>query len=299
MSHQAATPVDLPVPDAEGIYTFPDDLVRAHQQWTDHLAERHRADDDRVIELKAPLSRNSYYIEARRPEGRPVLAIEPHHDDFALSASGTFLAQPRPLTVVTVFTRSRSVHTALEGAYSTEAAVSALRDQEGAAALTPFSAARIRLDHKDADPPYRPYDKHRLERITDELREIIAQHPGTELLAPAAVTRHPDHLLVHEAAVRLGCRWFWEDLAFWSTYALVGCDQHLFRMRSDRPALSPSLVDVTDVILDKVTVLRMHGSQMQPARKAYRPFRHAWTTAADLLAGTGTYAERFYRMESL
>jgi len=32
-----------------------------------------------------------YYIEARTPVGRPVLVIEPHHDDFALSASGTFL----------------------------------------------------------------------------------------------------------------------------------------------------------------------------------------------------------------
>jgi hypothetical protein len=31
----------------------------------------------------------------------------------------------------------------------------------------------------------------------------------------------------------------------------------------------------------------------------YRPIWHAWTTAADLLAGTGTYAERFYRTESL
>ncbi|MCX4734958.1 PIG-L deacetylase family protein [Streptomyces sp. NBC_01363] len=289
--------VPLPVPDAEGIYTFPDDLVRAHQQWTDQLAERHRAHDYRIIELKAPHSGHPHFIEMRHPTGRPVLVVEPHHDDFALSASGTFLAHPRPLTVVTVFSRSTSVHPALENTYDTEADVSGLRNQEGAAALAPLAAARLLLGHKDADPPYRPCVQDQLERVTEELREVIAAHPDAELLAPAAVTRHPDHLLVREASVRLGCRWFWEDLAFWSTYALAGCDQHLFRARTG-PAPVPELVDITGVVLDKVTVLRMHGSQMHPARKMYRPIRHAWTTAAGLLTGTGTYAERFYRTES-
>ncbi|MEU9009446.1 hypothetical protein AB0D12_06605 [Streptomyces sp. NPDC048479] len=39
--------------------------------------------------------------------------------------------------------------------------------------------------------------------------------------------------------------------------------------------------------------------RMRPARKMHHPIRHTWTTAADLLAGTDTYAERFYRTESL
>ncbi|MEU9382885.1 PIG-L family deacetylase [Streptomyces sp. NPDC048279] len=298
--NQSHTPVTLPVPDAEGIYTFPDDLVRAHEQWTNHLVERHRAHDDHVIELMTPYNGHPYFIELRHPAGRPVLVIEPHHDDFALSASGTFLAHPRPLTVATVatvFTRSTIVHPALEDAFTTEAAVSHLREREGAAALAPLAAERVLLGHKDAEPPYRPYNQDRLEQVTHELHEVIDAHPDAELLAPAAVTRHPDHLLVHHAAVRLGCRWFWEDLAFWPTYALAGCDQHLFRARTG-PALTTELVDITDVILDKTTVLRMHGSQMHPDRKMYRPIRHAWTTATALPVGTGTYAERFYGMES-
>ncbi|MFI1829843.1 hypothetical protein ACH41E_25905 [Streptomyces sp. NPDC020412] len=238
--------VDLPVPDGSGIYTFPDDLHRAHQTHTQQLAARHQAMDHRALEVTAPHTRVPYYVEARTPAGRPVLVIEPHHDDFALSASGAFLANPRPLTVVTVFTRSWSVHPALEATYADIDTVSELRDREGAAALAPFAAHR--------------------------------------------------HLLVHEAAVRLGCTWFWEDLAFWATYALAGCDQHLFRTRTGA-AMRPELVDITDVVLDKVTVLRMHGSQMHPARKMYRPIRHAFTTAADLVDGTGLYAERFYRTE--
>ncbi|WP_328763167.1 MULTISPECIES: PIG-L deacetylase family protein [unclassified Streptomyces] len=286
----------LPLPDATGIYTFPDDLDRAHQAWSDALARRHRAHDHRVLEVTAPHSGQAYYIETRTPAGRPVLVIEPHHDDFALSASGTFLAQPRPLTVVTVFTQSRSVHPALEATYPSVDAVSDLRGREGAAALAPFAARRRLLGHKDAESPYRPYSPEMLDQVTEELREIAAANPGVELLAPAAVTRHPDHLLTHAAAVRLGCRWFWEDLAFWSTYALSGCDCHLFRARTG-PTMTPELVDITSTVLDKVTVLRMHGSQMHPARKQYRPIRHAFTTAADLLDRTGAYAERFYRTE--
>ncbi|WP_371791569.1 PIG-L family deacetylase [Streptomyces sp. NBC_01471] len=286
----------LPVPDGHGIYTFPDDLHRAHQEWTRHLADRHHAHDRRVLQMAAPHARVPYFIEPRTPVGRPVLVIEPHHDDFTLSASGTFLAHPRPLTVATVFTRSRSVHPALETTYADTRTVSELRAREGAAALAPFAARRHLLGHKDADPPYRPYAPESIDRITEELRRIVASHPGAELLAPAAVTRHPDHLLVHAAAVRLGCRWFWEDLAFWSTYALAGCDQHLFRTRTGA-TMRPELVDITDVVLDKVTVLRMHASQMYPARKMYRPIRHAFTTAADLVGPPGLYAERFYRTE--
>ncbi|MFF0482176.1 PIG-L deacetylase family protein [Streptomyces sp. NPDC004435] len=289
--------VGLPVSDGSGIYTFPDDLHRAHRAHIQQLAARHRAMDHRVLEVTAPHTRVPYYVEARTPAGRPVLVIEPHHDDFALSASGAFLARPRPLTVVTVFTRSRSVHPALEATYADVGTVSELRDREGAAALAPFAARRLLLGHKDAEPPYRPYDPELLDRITEELRRIAALHPDAELLAPAAVTRHPDHLLVHEAAVRLGCTWFWEDLAFWATYALAGCDQHLFHTRTGAD-MRPELVDITDVVLDKVTVLRMHGSQMHPARKMYRPIRHAFTTAADLVDGPGPYAERFYRTES-
>jgi LmbE family N-acetylglucosaminyl deacetylase len=62
--------------------------------------------------------------------------------------------------------------------------------------------------------------------------------------------------------------------------------------------MATELVDITDVILDKTTVLRMHGSQMHPARKMYRPIRHAWTAGAGLRPSTGTYAERFYRTEA-
>lgn len=286
---------DLPLPDANGIYTFPTDLQAAHHTWMDALPAGYQ-----ILHLTAPLTGTAYRIQQRRPSGQPLVVIEPHHDDFALSASGHFLTCPRPLTVITVFTRSQSIYPALEATYADVEAVSNLREEEAAQALRPLAATRILLGHKDADPPYQAYEAQALKVVVGELADVLSSHPDAELIAPAAVTRHPDHLLVHEAARRLGCRWFWEDVAFWPTYALAGCDRHLFQQRTGT-TLQPEIHDITSAVLDKLTVLHMHGSQMQPPHKMYRPIRHAHTVATDMLPVTeghrfGSYAERFYRL---
>ncbi|MFJ9080127.1 PIG-L deacetylase family protein [Streptomyces sp. NPDC102278] len=285
----------LPLPDADGIYTFPTDLLTSHREWMDALTGTKE-----IMTLTAPLTLAPYWIEPRKPSGRPVVVIEPHHDDFVLSASGTFLARPRPLTVVTVFTRSRSVHPSLENTYNSVETVSALREREAAQSLLPLGVTRVGLGHKDAEKPYRTPELAQVAQITSELAEVLDGMEDAELIAPAAVTRHPDHLAVHEAARRLGCRWFWEDAAFWSTYALSGCDRQLFQQRAG-DLLMPEVEDITATVLDKVTLLHMHGSQMHPARKMYRPIRHAYTVAAGMLLEAdgrprGKYAERFYRL---
>ncbi|MFD9219724.1 hypothetical protein ACFWDI_06790 [Streptomyces sp. NPDC060064] len=79
--------------------------------------------------------------------------------------------------------------------------------------------------------------------------------------------------------------------------ALADCDRHLFRARTG-PALTSEFVDITDVILDKVTVLRIRGSQMHPAGRCTARSGTPGPPSPNLLAGTGTYAERFYRTES-
>jgi LmbE family N-acetylglucosaminyl deacetylase len=289
----------LPVPDAAGVYTFPDDLAVAHRAHQEDLAERRRGGDTTITEVTAPYDAHSYLIEQRRPAGRPLIVIEPHHDDLALSASGLLLSQPRPLTVVTVFTRSASAHASALAQHPGQEAVSALRALEAAQALRPLQAEQRLLGHRDARPPYRPYEPGALEHITAELEHVLTEFGDAELLAPAAVTRHPDHLLVHDAARRLGCRWFWEDVAFWQTYALSPDDQHLFHQRIG-DSLAPELADITSVLLDKLTLLYLHASQLQPLHAMYRPLRHAWTTAAPLRPPgcRACFAERFYRRET-
>ncbi|GII78436.1 hypothetical protein Sru01_34180 [Sphaerisporangium rufum] len=286
----------LPQPDDVGIYTFPQDLVQAHLAHQEALAARRDKGESSIIKVTAPYLQYTYLIEERRPQGRPVVAIEPHHDDLALSASGSFLARPRPLTVVTVFTNTNSADRTVRARRFDRTLISQLRAQESRQALRPLRACHHLLGHTDAVPPYGPYSRGDLDRVTADLEEILAGRGDAEILAPAAVTRHPDHLLVHEAAKRLGCRWFWEDVAFWQTYALSVDDLHLFYERT-ASVLSGELTDISDVVLDKLTLLYLHSSQLQPLHAMYRPIRYAWTTGSGLRAQkpSALYAERFYR----
>lgn len=285
----------LPVPDATGIYDFPRALRKAHHDRQLLLAAE-ECDGASVARLTAPWDGDSYFIKAPEPRGRPLVVIEPHHDDTVLSAAGTLLAEARPLTVVTVFTRSVSAHAEVQTHHEGEEAISRLRADEGREALRAFDADQVLLGYPDARPPYQPYDPALLEKVTADLAAVCAAHEGAELLAPAAVTRHPDHLLVHEAARRLGCTSFWEDLAFWQTYGMSPDDQQLFTDRTGA-TLAPELSEITGTLLDKLTLLYLHASQLPSRRAMYRPIRHAWTTAAELrdTPHQARYAERFYR----
>jgi LmbE family N-acetylglucosaminyl deacetylase len=217
-----------------------------------------------------------------------------------LSAGGRMLSRPRPLSVVTVFTQTASVHPEVAALTSIDE-ISALRAEESRQALLPLQVARHHLvGLKDADAPYRANDPPSVSALADMLRPYVDQHPDAELIAPAGVTRHPDHLRVHEAARLLGCRWFWDDTSFYPTYAANVDDRHLFDLRVGG-ALTSELHDITDVVLDKLALLHMYQSQMQPPREMYRVLRYNWTVAAALHTGDGVFgnarfAERFFRV---
>lgn len=291
----------LPLPDGIGIYGFPDDLVACLDEWQDQLAPRHASGESGILELVAPLTDTSYLIEERVPRGRPVLALEPHHDDLILSAGGRMLSVPRRLSVVTVFTQTNSVHPEVGAALTSIDEISALRAEESRQALRPLQVTGHHLlGLKDADAPYQANDSGSASMLADMLRPYVDEHPDAELIAPAGVTRHPDHLRVHEAARLLGCRWFWDDTSFYPTYAANVDDRHLFDLRVGG-TLTSEVHDITDVVLDKLVLLHMYQSQMQPLREMYRVLRYNWTVAAPLHSGDDVgadahFAERFFRV---
>jgi len=289
----------LPVPDSRGIYGFPDALLTRLEEWQGHLRSRGSDQATTVLELTAPLNGARYLIEKRMPRGRPVLALEPHHDDLILSAGGHFLREPRPLTVVTVFTRSSSVHPEIRARYAGVNEISALRAEESRQAFRPLGATHHLLGLADADAPYESPDPASVEVLAGLLRPYIEENPKAELIAPAGVTRHPDHLRVHEAARLLGCRWFWDDTSFYPTYAANVDDRLLFELRTCG-ALTGEVRDVTQVVLHKLILLHMYQSQMQPLREMYRVLRYNWTVAAVLdvgrrVAPNARFGERFFR----
>jgi LmbE family N-acetylglucosaminyl deacetylase len=294
-------PSNLPVPDATGIYGFAADLIEAHDRRQREFA-MNRHDD--VIEIVAPATGQNLRIRRRVPTGsRVTVAIEPHNDDLILSAGGTLLEHPRPLVVITVFSQSNDVHPLTDFADNSVELITALRTRETAAALLPLAATHHTLGYRDASKPYRIATKENIDEITTTIRNAIsAAVPNSdyELIAPASVSRHPDHLAVHEAAIRLGCRTFWDDTAFYPTYAASFDDRHLFELRFGNNAKT-RYFDITECVLDKLTLLYMYQSQMQPQSEMYRAIRYNWTVAS--VAHTcddfpsGLYAERFFETD--
>lgn len=291
-------PDDLPLPDAAGIYRFPADLIEAHDRWQRELAADRRGD---VIEVAAPATGQTMLIRRRIPKsGRVTVAIEPHNDDLVLSAGGTLLAHPRPLVVITVFSQSNDVHPLTNLDDNSVGGTSALRARETDAALMPLAASHHALGYKDASKPYRIATKRTIDEITAAISKAISvavPNGDYELFAPASVTRHPDHLAVHEAAIRLGCQMFWDDTAFYPTYAASFDDRHLFELRVGNK-FKTRYIDITEDILDKLTLLYMYQSQMHPRSEMYRTIRYNWTVASDANArgdlARGRYAERFF-----
>lgn len=288
----------IPVPDPVGVYSFPSDILTAHEKWQRALALSRAGG---LIELTAPFSGWSYLIMKRSLLNRkPILALEPHHDDLVLSAGGYLLIQRRPLTVITVFTKSNSVHPHAYSGRPSVDEISKLRAEESRQAFRALQATHHMLDIKDADPPYRAFDPNVVDTVCNVVEPLVRDNGDADIIAPAGVTRHPDHLLVHEVARRLGCRWFWDDTAFYPTYAASVDDRHLFELRT-KNALAEFAQDITDVVLDKLTLLHMYQSQMQPPREMYRVLRYNWTVAAKMLTPAANpnlfrFAERFFTL---
>jgi LmbE family N-acetylglucosaminyl deacetylase len=296
-------PIAVPEPDGRGIYAFPTDLWRAHAE-RQLLLRSLGGEGVRCESVTPPLGGRPPF-HSMQPvaqlvpkvgfSDQPIIALEPHHDDVVLSIGGMLLATHRPARVLTVFTNTESalpevVDSANAGHYT----ISGLREEESAAALSVIAVERRTLRLTDARSPYQARTADFTDRLADKISAAIDGWPG-ELLAPAAVTRHPDHLAVHEAARMLGCRLFWDDTAFWPTYAANVDDRLLFAMRTGG-ALDIEYVDITAQVLDKLTLLLMYRSQVAPI-EMYRPLRYNWTVAREAAAADSTmrFAERLHR----
>src|SRR5947209_6993490 len=101
----------LSEPCGSSVYGFEERCMAIILAWMKEL-ELHNAAG--VVEIDPPanvLTGESLKVRVPifRPGGRSLILIEPHCDDVALSFLGTILRWRRPITVVTLFNRSRTV----------------------------------------------------------------------------------------------------------------------------------------------------------------------------------------------
>lgn len=264
--------VPLPSPAGDGVYRFTEELWELHE-------------------------RRGIVAGSLKPKSgaRPIVALEPHPDDLTLSLAGRLAAERRPLYVISVHSAAGTAHPASTVVGEDRERVAAVRRDENRTALAALGAEIVELGMADARKPYGPVEDSAVKGLATSLEVTLADLPGgAELIAPAAVTRHPDHVLVHRAARRIGCHWFWEDIAFFPTYARSVEDRRWFD-EGHGAALEAETFDITGTVLAKVAMLAGYPSQAPSPNEICGVLRYAWTVAAE--DGLhDRFAERSYRL---
>lgn len=214
-------------------------------------------------------------VSLRPPPDKSITVVQPHSDDAALSMFGALARMEAAPLIFTVFS---------------ESSASDIRRAEDAAFARVCGGAVVSLGHAEHAS---------WTGLSDETTREVGQSLGlrlsgmtTPVLAPAAVSHHPDHRVTQVVAQEVGCRIFWEDVAFWGIYASSIDDRVLFTRRGDIDLRVHCLiaVDITSSLHLKAAALRLYGSQ---SSDVWRPLRYAWTAARELRVPF-EYCERFF-----
>jgi LmbE family N-acetylglucosaminyl deacetylase len=217
-------------------------------------------------------------VGASSRTGTPLVLLQPHPDDCALSIGGTLLKVGNPVSILTVFSVSAT------------AALSAARQAEDRRFATVVGAEWRHLGGRERRSTSAEHTPAVAAQIADATRSLSVTGGGV-LLAPAAVARHVDHRTVHQAARSLDAVAFWEDVAFWSIYGASVEDRVQFALRSPEWLADQVLVavDITDSVRAKAALLACYRSQSD---ETWRPLRYAWAAAREL--GRQGYCERLF-----
>jgi len=228
--------------------------VLALRQWVD------------VATTKPPLLARPYH-------GPAMTFLQPHPDDAALSAGGLISTLNGPISVVTT-------HALSDSTSETEA-----RHKEDVSWANSLNVDIRHLSlHQSTTHTWKPV--HPDDRVKAALPTDI--QPGS-LVAPAGVGRHPDHAQCHRIAFELGAVAFWEDLAFWGVYGMSSDDRAITALNNDISWILVAL-DITEALASKAYGLKNYSSQ---STDTWRPIRHAWTAAREVVAPF-RFAERYF-----
>lgn len=205
---------------------------------------------------------------------RRVLAVTAHPDDLEFLAGGTLrllgLAGSR-ITVVVASTGGGQRH-----APGDEAPVRA-QEQRDAGVVLGYDDVRL-LNFRDLDLAYNPALEPAIDRIWDEVRPdlVLTMDPAH----PYPFYVHPDHLAVGRAVLNLARQ--------------RGEPGHRVLFYGSRRA--NVLVDVTQVLEDKIQGVLAHKSQLKLWPWAYGLLVRGLARLAGRQAGMG-YAEAFRALE--
>jgi LmbE family N-acetylglucosaminyl deacetylase len=268
-------------PSGPAVYGFAKNVLKLLTKWMSSLAEQTGAE---LREIPVPANRitgESWRIRLPvfQASGKPLILIEPHCDDVALSVLGTLLKWRRPVTVVTLFDRSRTVANSVDvRRYLSHEEISAVRREENEAALGLGLRASCRFLSLFEEPwPWSEPDASRIAALATRIADTV-DLASADLMAPVGYSTHPDHYLARGVAECLGCRVFWEDVGFSREYARCEEDRAFGKCAWPAP-LREQIVDLSGVVLLKMALLLVYRSQVDCPTDALESLRYHWAVA--------------------
>jgi LmbE family N-acetylglucosaminyl deacetylase len=262
------------------------------------------------------------------PPGRPLVAIEPHMDDVALSAGGRLLLRrgERPVVLLSVTRESNvSGYWTLQREFFDDAEITALREAESSIVAELAGGVHRSLDIPDAPLRYRPASEWNAKNLTmlqdgfaayygfppqpddiDALAKRLADEvlplDPAELWIPLGLGGHCDHRITRDACIAMiAAHWdrfeaipilLYEDHPY-STYFPRQLEQIVAAFAARGTRLTPVPADITSVFDEKVRLVGVYASQFKS-----RAMEPKLRERAGEIGGGEALIERAHRLEN-
>ena len=260
--------------------------------------------------------------------GRPLVAIEPHMDDIALSAGGRLLLRrgTQPVVLLAATRESNvSCYWSLGRDFFDAAEVTSLREAESALAAEFAGASLTVLDRPDAPLRFQPAERwtpesflrlhdalapflgfppmpEQVRALASQLAERVLPLDPAELWIPLGLGGHIDHRLTRDACLLMIAE-HWDRFASipvllyedhpYSVYFPHQLDDVLRAFAARGVQLTPEVVDIGSVFDEKVRFVSIYASQFKGA--AMEPNLRVRAQNAGL---AGALSERAHRLGS-
>jgi LmbE family N-acetylglucosaminyl deacetylase len=262
------------------------------------------------------------------PPGRPLVAIEPHMDDVALSAGGRLLLRrgERPVVLLSVTRESNvSGYWTLQREFFDDAAITTLREMESSIVAELAGGVHRSLDIPDAPLRYRPASEwnaknlmmlqdgfaayygfppqpEEIGALAKRLAEEVLPLDPAELWIPLGLGGHCDHRITRDACIAMiAAHWdrfeaipilLYEDHPY-ATYFPQQVEQIAAAFAARGARITPVPADITSVFDEKVRLVGVYASQFKS-----RAMEPKLRERAGEIGGGEALIERAHRMEN-
>lgn len=210
-------------------------------------------------------------IESNIRKTTEVLVIEPHPDDFALSAMG-YVQENMNVTVLNVFSKMKiDSFTWNEHISISEEEYEDLRMLESKIAIQNILGYDFKSLKKESTRITTRTKQEIQMDIIEAVKEILAKKKFDIIMIPMGVGEHPDHLCVYEAMINEYANLYKGlTMVLYPEYPYARCKKsYIERLKKVNKefVLKENIVDIENELSDIVNVISVYRSQFDDINK--------------------------------